>query len=505
MTTKTAPKRTKTEILREQIRVQAEITRRECRASFYSFFLYFWDSIVQDPLINNFHIRKMCTELQEIGERVINRERNPHDTIFNVPPGTSKSTIVTIMWPAWLWLRDASIRVINASYSQDVAMEHAVKTRDVLQSLKFTELYGDEITFKSDQNNKTRYENTKGGTRTCCGVGGTITSKHAHVLIGDDLINPKQSHSDTIRLAAVVWMDGTFSTRKVDKVVATTVLVMQRLHELDPTGHLLQKAKDKGKKIKHICMPGEIIGKNIQPKPIELKKYYKGGLLDTKRMDRGVLDDMKIDLGDDDYAGQVLQSPMPPGGNIIKREWIKGFTELPKEKPISIIQSWDTAYKKQEQNAWQCCGTWKEYQNGFYLDHVFVKKLIYPELKQMVIALDAEFKPHETLIEDKSSGTPIVQELEIDTRINFVKILPELDKVSRAHAASSTFRAGNVYIRTNAEWSRLVIEQLTMFPNCRIKDIMDMVSQYINYIRSHQVGDLSKMRGGSDSGITEGY
>lgn len=508
MTAKTEiqkPKRTKIEIKRERVKVQAEITRRQCRASFYKFFLYFWDTIVPDPLVNNWHIKFICDELQEIAERVIKREKSLYDTIFNIPPGTSKSTLVTIMWPAWIWLRDPGIRIINGSYSQDVAMEHAVKTRDVLQSLKFLELYGEEIQFKSDQNNKTRYENTAHGTRTSCGVGGTITSKHAHILIMDDPINPKQSHSDVLREAAIKWMDGTFSTRKVDKIVSTTVLVMQRLHEMDPTGYLLHKSKDKGKKIKHICLPGEVT-KDVRPKTLRIR--YKKGILDNRRMPREVLEDMKIDLGDD-YAGQVLQSPMAPGGNIIKREWINTYTELPMRDPFSVIQSWDTAYKKDEQNAYQCCGTWLEYQNGYYLDHVFCEKLTYPELKQQVIALDSKkyagFRPGETLIEEKASGIPTVQELENDTTINFVKIIPDMDKIQRAHAASPTFKARNVYIRGNASWTALVIEQLTMFPNCRILDIMDMVSQYIIYIRQHKTINLSQLKGGSKSKITKGY
>ena len=240
-------------------------------------------------------------------------------------------------------------------------------------------------------------------------------------------------------------------------------------------------------------------------KPNVCRSHYKKGLLDPRRMSKAVLQDEKINLGTNDYSGQYLQSPMAPGGNIILREWIKGFTQLPKQKPWSIYQSWDTAYKKNEDNAYQCCGTWYEYEHGFFLEHVFVEKMTYPELKQKVISLDSEYRPHGTIVEDKSSGTPIMQELEIDTKINFIKILPELDKISRAHAASPTFEAGNVYIRTNAPWSNLVIEQLIMFPNCKIKDIMDMVSQYINYIRQHKPVSISNIRGGKSSGVTQGY
>ena len=232
---------------------------------------------------------------------------------------------------------------------------------------------------------------------------------------------------------------------------------------------------------------------------------YKDGLLDPKRLSRKVLGDAIIDLGSREYAGQFLQAPEAPGGNIIKRAWIKTFTELPKEKPISIMQSWDTAFKKGEFNAHNVCTTWIEYAHGYYLTHAYIEKLTYPELKQQVIALDARFKPHRVLVEDKATGTPAMQELSNDTRINFVPILPDGDKEQRAHACSPTFEAGNVYIRGNAEWTSLLIDNLCGFPTCKIMDIMDSISQYINYINLNQTYSVKQLRVGKGSNLTQGY
>lgn len=491
------------EAFEEQDRVELEINRRICRGSLYGTLVYLWDTIIPDPFIYNWHIEYICNEMQKVGQWVIDRSPALYDLIINVPPGTTKSTICSIFFHVWLWINDPSIRLISGSYSSELSTEHAVKARDVLKSQKFQELFPHRVIFKGDQDNKTFYQNIKNGSRAAVSVGGTVIGRHAHIITLDDIIDPAKSKSDVYREAAIDWLDKSISTRKIDKKNTPTVLIMQRLHEMDPTGHLLEKAQTAGKKIRHICLPGENVLDNISPP--RLRMLYKGGLLDSGRMDDKVLNGMKIDMGSREYSGQVLQSPMSPGGNIIKRDWIKTYTELPKQRPTSIIQSWDTAYKKDEQNAYQCCGTWYEYSHGYYLEHVFVKRLIYPELKQMVIALDSQFKPNSTLVEDKSSGTPVIQELELDTKINFVKILPDLDKIARAHAASPTFEAGNVYIRGDADWTALIIEQLTMFPNCRIKDIMDMVSQYINYIRQHQSVSVSQLRGGRTSNTTRGY
>jgi len=189
----------------------------------------------------------------------------------------------------------------------------------------------------------------------------------------------------------------------------------------------------------------------------------------------------------------------------VKRHWIKTYTQLPTQRPFSVAQSWDTAFKKTDTSNYNCCGTWYEFDSGYYLDDVWVEKCEYPELKSTVISKESERRPHFVLVEDKATGTPIMQELSIDTKINFIPILPEGDKVQRAHSISPTFESGNIYIWGDASWSQLVIDQLTMFPNCKIKDIMDMLSQYITYMRQHPSYSLANVLGGSTSRSTEDY
>jgi predicted phage terminase large subunit-like protein len=327
--------------------------------------------------------------------------------------------------------------------------------------------------------------------------------KHGHIITIDDLIDPKKTASDVEREKANDYISRTLSTRKVDKENTPTVLIMQRLHELDPTGFLLFKAEESGKRIKHICLPGDDALGNI--KPHLLKFMYKDGLLDPNRLNKNALKIMEVDLGESDFTGQVRQSPQAPGGNILKREWFKPYEDLPKERPISKIQSWDTAFKKTETSAYNCGLTFYEYRNGYYLEDAIFEKMEYPELKAEILSYEAKHSPNIVLVEDKATGTPIIQELSRDNKINFISILPEGDKVQRAHASSSTVKAGNVYIRSNATWSHKLTNQLILFPNCQIKDIMDAFSQYINYIRDNPSVPVTRMVGGGKSKVTRNY
>ena len=441
--------------------------------------------------------------MQKVLQRVLNREPSLYDLIINVPPGESKSTICSVFSHVWLWIKAPRARIISASHDEGLAILQSLLARDVFESKQFNELFPHKVIFKRDQNNKSYYKNINGGSRRVASIGANVTGFHGDVLLLDDLVNPKSVNSEAERPAANTWLDESASTRKTNKANTPTILIMQRLHEMDPTGHWLKKAKELGKRIKHICIPADDSLDNIRPK--KLKWLYKNGLMDPVRMPRQVLNDMKIDLTENGYSGQALQSPVAPGGNIIKRDWIQGYTELPKQRPISTTSSWDTAYKKGKKNSHNAHTYWEEYENGYYLDDAFWEKMEYPELKDQVILEDENHFPDETLVEDKSSGTPIMQELSNNTKINFTPIEPEGDKESRAIAISPTFKSKNVYIRTNAPWSKELIENITMYPNCEIMDIMDSISQYLNYKRENGGYKMSQMKGGRKSGITGGF
>src|SRR5690606_5041803 len=248
-----------------------------CRRRFYRFFLEVWETIETVELIPNWHIEYICDELQDSYERWANGE-SQDDILLNVPPGSSKSTIVTQCFPAWLWVRNPSIRVISSSYSGDLATAHAVKTRDILKSDKFNRMYPGHIEFKADTDGKTHYKNTKNGERFVTSTGGRVTGMHGDFIISDDPINPEATASEKELTKAVRFQGATLSTRKTNKARTVTIMVMQRLHHNDPAGDWLRR---KGDRLRHICLPGEV-SKHVKPE--HLKDYYVDGLLDPVRL-----------------------------------------------------------------------------------------------------------------------------------------------------------------------------------------------------------------------------
>lgn len=334
------------------------IRAEKCRRSFAFFVKEFWEDIDAEPLIWNWHIDIYCHELEKVAKRVfglvrkdpegnvIVRKRLPkeYDLLVNVPPGTSKSKIFTVMFPAWCWIWDATLKFINGSYSSDLSLEHADMSRDLIKCKRFRS-YFPKIRIRPDKDAKGCYHNDSKGSRYSTSVGGTVTGMHAHFIIIDDPLNPKKAASEIELKSAVRWIDQTLSTRKIDKQVTVTILVMQRLHELDPSGKMLDKMKAGKKKVRHICLPGEIFEEKTRDlvRPSCLQLYYKDGMLDPIRMGANVLDELKADLGQYGYAGQIGQSPSPPGGGMFKSENIEIVPGIAATNIGETIRYWDKA------------------------------------------------------------------------------------------------------------------------------------------------------------------
>jgi len=254
-------------VIAEALKNPIAVTRELNNRSLYHFLQYFWSVVSPHKFQHNWHIEYLCNELEEMAIRVANREPREHDLIINVPPGSTKTITCSIMFPAWCWTRWYWMRFITASYSSALSMESAEYCRDLIRSTQFQEMYP-EIDIKEDKDTKSNFKIVKkiinpgresrriltGGSRFSTSVGGTLIGFHGDILIVDDPLNPQQAASEVELASANRWMEQTLPTRKTDKDVSPVVLIMQRLHQDDPTGHLLAKRKSN---IKHICLPGE--------------------------------------------------------------------------------------------------------------------------------------------------------------------------------------------------------------------------------------------------------
>ena len=265
-----------------------------------------------------------------------------------------KTITCSIMFPAWCWTKWPWMRFITASYSAQLSLESADYCRELLRSAEFQQIYPD-LQIKADKDTKSNFRIEKrvvvspgrppriipGGNRYSTSVGGTLTGFHGDILLVDDPLDPKRAASDVELYTANHWIEQTLSTRKTNKAVTPTILIMQRLHEDDPSGHILKKKK---KNIKHISIPGEIrnYGKYVQPP--ELKKYYVDDLMDPVRLPWSVLEEQKIDLTEYGFAGQYGQNPVPPGGGMFKVDHLQILTQPPQGREIiRTIRFWDKA------------------------------------------------------------------------------------------------------------------------------------------------------------------
>jgi len=446
-----------------------KVTAELCKRSFYFFVKSFWDIIIPEPMVDNWHIEYLCNELQEIAERVSKRQAKEYDLIINIPPGTSKSTIGTVMLPAWCWLIDPTIRSLTASYSASLSTDHSLKSRDIIRSDKFLNMFP-EIQIKKDQDNKTHYKNTYGGERYATSVTGTVTGFHAHIIIVDDPLNPKEALSETQRESANDFMDRTLSTRKVSKSVTPTILIMQRLHQKDCTGNWISKD---GKKIKHICLPGEL---SNDVKPIELKEKYINGLLDPLRLSKEDLSNLKIDLGSYGYAGQIMQTPSPDDGGIWQKWLVPIHRSLIPESLDYHGTDWDLAYTKEDYNSASAYITAGKKDKKMYITDLGFGWMEFPEL---IPYMKIRKFPH--YIEGKASGKSAKQVLTNNGIPAMEAKAVTSDKIARARMATPYAEAGMIYIAEDLI-DKLYYDSkqgILIFPNGENDDLQDALVQSI--------------------------
>jgi predicted phage terminase large subunit-like protein len=447
-----------------------ELAGSICRDKLSFFVQEFWDEIVPNPLVWNWHMDVICDAIQESDERVFKRLPKLYDTIFNVPPGTTKTKLVSVLSTAWEFACMPSIKVFVGSYSDAAISSIADEIRLVMKSTKY-QAYFPYVTVRKDRDSLHNFKTSVNGEFYAFTVGGTLTSKHADILKVDDPINPKQAASKAELLNANNFFDKTLPTRKVDKEVTPTYLTMQRLNVNDPSGHLLSK---KGKEINHICLPGTVSG---MVKPASLKEKYINGYLDPIRLSPAALADLKVDLGSYGYAGQIDQRPAPEGGTV----WQKWFIEVPDEdfpdvsRAQQVQNDWDLAYTKEEKNSASAYFKSGIIANNIYIfDFGWAWKEFPEQIKWMKEVGDAHF------IENKGPGKSAKQTLK-KSGVVAIEVKVNRDKIARAKDAAPTAEAGMVYMKKSMA-DRLYNDAkqgILFFPNGEYNDLADALSQML--------------------------
>ena len=403
--------------------------------------------------------------------------------IINVPPRSLKSHCASVAFPAWLLGNLPSAQIICASYGQDLADKHARDTRTLMTSDFYLRTFPTRLT--SDRPALDELLTTEGGFRFATSVGGSLTGRGGDFLIIDDPSKPEEAISEVRRKTVNEWYDHTLLSRLNNKKTGCIIIITQRLHEDDLVGHVLGSDD-----WRYLCFPAiaerqerhEI--RQFDGRHIHVIRR-EGEALQPERESLEILDQIRKSIGTYNFAGQYQQRPVPAEGAIVHEDWFMTYkkADLP-DKFDYVFQSWDTANKASELSDYSVCTTWGVRAKLYYLLHLLRERLLYPDLKRCVYSQAKEWSANAVVIEDKASGTQLLQDLK---REGFTLVKPystPADKTMRLVGVSGIFESGCVYLPDQAPWLDAYKHELLTFPAAAHDDQVDSTTGALDWYRS---------------------
>ncbi len=500
--------------------VQAEKARRRLRDYVR---LICWPVIEPStPYVGGWHIDAICEHLEAVTTRMI------RNLLITVPPRHTKSICTSISWPTWAWIDHPEFRFLYTSFSADLSTEHAVLSRRVIESDRYQEHWGDRVQLQTDQNVKTHYENTRRGYRISTSVGGTATGRGGDFLVADDPHNLKNIHSDPERLGVLEWRRSVWSTRFNDPKTGCHVTIMQRGHEGDLAGYLLEQGG-----LEHLTLPTEyeptpfieVHGNTVkvmghaatdaerdafietvrarQPRGCVIEDQAQvsaigwrdprttdGELLCPERFGAAEVRQATRDLGATGFATQHQQRPVPDGGSTFKRDKLRVVTreELPVDTDVEECRGWDAAATE------AAPGRDPDYTAGVKMRHYIARGLYVVMhvvrgrygpaegdnvLRNTAVADGRACRQREEQ-EGGSSGKKVIA--------SHVQLLRGFDYAGESSTGSKLVRAqpfavqvdnGHVWM-LEGEWNEAYIAELILFPNGRHDDQVDASATAFN-------------------------
>ena len=433
--------------------------------------------------VDGWHIRTIADHLEAVTTFDIDK------LIINEPPRHMKSIEACVMWPAWVWGTQPNKSFIFGSHSLSLAQRDSIKTRQLIESPEYMEVFNQTWTLNEDQNTTSKFTNTKGGTRRCVGVGSSVTGEGGDYLVVDDPHNVGEIYSELSREKVKFWHDKVLSTRINNPKRHARVIIMQRLHEDDLTGHTLKR----NDKYCRLILPGEFNPDAELKSKTKLNfldpRTEKGELLWPEQWDQESLDNLKEEL-EDEAEAQINQDPKPSKGGLFPRDNWKYYEASP-SPVLETVLFIDAAQKPGITNDYSVFATWARTMNGFYLLDLIVMKTDAPLLQSLTIQSFNKWRHNAVVIEDKSAGSSLIQHLRSDTTIPVIAFDPlQRDKVVRATAATPTVRAGKchlprhlkgTYEKKEVNLIKTFINQHESFPRAKHDDIVDTTSMMTEY------------------------
>jgi predicted phage terminase large subunit-like protein len=463
--------------------------------SFLDFVRIAWPQVfASSPLVENWHIPLICEHYEACYRGEI------RDLVVNLPPGGSKSSITCVMFPVWVWIKDPAKSFIFAAYGQKLVRRDAYASLQLIQSQWFQQRWGDRFKVPTvpavDLIN-----NNKNGFRLGTTPGGEVTGFHANYQVIDDPNKPEELTKLALQDTRE-WMGRTMASRwRRPPEINSLILIMQRLHCDD----LSQEIIDRG--AVHICLPA-----NFDPSRRTVTSYGRdprtqpGELMDPVRLPQTLIDTMRRTLGPMNAAAQLDQAPVPEGGAVFKREWLRFWSTVREGRfsitpgaPESIIvgkppqidqkvDSWDCAFKDEEQNDFVAGQSWGRVGESFYLLDQDYDHRDFPGTCKAVVRLNGRSRAPTKLIEDKANGPAVVATL-TKAMSGIVAVDPRGGKFSRASSCAGLFEAGNVFLPDPAmpgyEWVLDLLIELLSFPRAKHDDRVDACTQALLYLIEH--------------------
>jgi predicted phage terminase large subunit-like protein len=438
----------------------------------------FYELNPQTDFILGPHIELMACKLEACRLGRIKR------LIINLPPRGLKSHCTSIAFAAWLLGHNPSAHIICASYGQELADKLARDCRSVMQTSWYQRLFQTRLAGKQAVHD---FETTAQGSRMATSVGGTLTGRGADFILLDDPLKPDEALSEPRRTAVNEWYQNTLLSRLNDKAKGCIIIIMQRLHQDDLVGHVLEQERWEVLSFPAIAEKDEsfVIESIFGERPFIRKT---GEPLHAARESLETYGKIRSSIGEYNFTSQYQQNPTPPGGAMVKTDWLRFYEQGEQPAKFSqIVQSWDTANKSTDLSDYSVGTTWGVLYKKYYLLDVFRQKLNYPDLKRAIFTQAAKFGAKNIVIEDKASGTQLIQELSAACMyVNAYKPPPGTDKIMRLHSQTAAFENGLVFLPRSAPWLPDYIHELITFPGSRYDDQVDSTTQFLDYIRTDE-------------------
>ena len=499
-----------------------------------------WATIDPAPYQPTWAIDALCEHLQAIRDGQIRR------LLVNFPPRCAKTNVTSIAFPAWVWaqrekgyLAGPQVRFLCGSYNDDLSLQNSTAHRRLLMSSWYQARWGRRYGITGDQNTKSKFDTTAGGSRISVSARGSLLGIGGDIVVIDDPHNLQGAESDAERITTRTWWREISTTRLNDPKQAAIVVIMQRLHEEDISGVILQS--EWSSEWTHLMIPMEYEGARRCVTSIGWSdpRGEEGELMWPGRFGAREVEHIKAELGPYMASGRLQQMPVPDKGGIFERGWWQLWDPSDGKFPLFdyVIASLDGAFTEDEENdpsgltvwgvfkmpaegatlvggrvdersgqVWQ--GTWSSSVTRLMLVHAWRKHLAFsgPRVEYMpgetakgyrercrpkwgllewVNETCRRFKVDKLLIEAKASGISAAQALRswYGMEDRGIMLMPvKGDKVARALAVQPTFAGGMVYAPAK-EWAELVIDEMAVFPKGQHDDLTDSATQAVRYLR----------------------